>query len=257
MKILFLDIDGTVLSHTSGHIPLSALQAIRLIRQQGVLVFGCTGRHRCELEKLPIEELVVDGWITMNGSLNYTSDEMLISSYPICDHDIHVLYDSICKMPFPCQFLEADRMYMNLHDDHIEKALEKIHSTQDPLAPLERILQHPVYMFIPWVQENLFAPIQKAMQETTCVRWNAYAVDCFSLQSGKNRGILDVLQYYHLRKEDAACIGDGENDLAMFEVCQTSIAMGNACDALKAGANYITDDIDRDGLAKAIKFLTK
>ena len=51
MKILFLDIDGTVLSHTTNTIPSSALKAINTVRKQGIKVFGCTGRHALELEK--------------------------------------------------------------------------------------------------------------------------------------------------------------------------------------------------------------
>ena len=83
MKILFLDIDGTVLSHTTGRIPNDAVEQIKRIRHQGILVFGCTGRHKLELAKLPLENFVVDGWITMNGSMNYLCDGSCISAYPI------------------------------------------------------------------------------------------------------------------------------------------------------------------------------
>lgn len=257
MKILFLDIDGTVLSHTTGRIPNDAVEQIKRIRHQGILVFGCTGRHKLELAKLPLENFVVDGWITMNGSMNYLCDGSCISAYPISTHDIHVLYDGIKKMPFPCQFLEEDTMYMNMHDAYVEESLAKIHSKQDPIQPLHRILKNPVYMCIPWTQKSIFDPIQQEMHDSAFVRWNAYAIDCFSSQSGKNRGIEDVLTYYHLRNEDAVCVGDAENDLAMFDACKIRVAMGNACPTLKAHATYITDDIDHDGLAKAIKFLFK
>lgn len=257
MKILFLDIDGTVLSHTTGSIPNSALEQIERIRQQGILVFGCTGRHKLELAQLPLEKLHVDGWITMNGSMNYLRDGSYISAYPISTRDLHVLYEGIQEMPFPCQFLEEDTMYMNMHDVYVEESLAKIHSQQDPIFPLDRILQNPIYMCIPWVKKSIFDPIQQRMHDSAFVRWNAYAIDCFSNVSGKNRGIEDVLAYYHLCDKDAVCIGDAENDLAMFEACKMCVAMGNACAVLKEHAKYVTDDIDHDGLAKAIKFLFK
>ena len=128
MKILFLDIDGTVLSHTTNTIPSSALKAINTVRKQGIKVFGCTGRHTLELEKLPLEHLEVDGWITMNGAYNYT-ESCLISSYPIEKQDIHALYDFLKKESFPVQFLEAKYMYMNMHSSLVEKSLEKIHKS--------------------------------------------------------------------------------------------------------------------------------
>ncbi len=257
MKIIFLDIDGTVLSHNTNSIPSSALKQINNVRQQGILVFGCTGRHELELQKLPLDDLQVDGWITMNGALNYLVDGTVISGYPIDKKDIQYLYDSVKKEPFPIQFLEAHEMYMNLHDDHVKESLEKIHSKQDPLQPLDRILNNDIYMFIPWVKEDIFNNIQKNMQDTRCVRWNEYAVDCFHKQCGKNQGIKDILNYYHLTKEDAGCVGDANNDILMFEACGHTVAMGNATDELKRIADYISDDIDKDGLQKALKYLVK
>ncbi len=257
MKIIFLDIDGTVLSHTTNSIPQSALNAINEVRKQGILVFGCTGRHLLELEKLPLEDLHVDGWITMNGAYNYLSDGTLISSYPITKQDIQILYDGLQKTPFPVQFLESHQMYMNLHDEYVKESLEKIHSKQDPIQPLDRILRNEIFMFIPWVKQEIFDEIQIQMHDTTCVRWNAYAVDCFHKMCGKKKGIKDVLNYFHLIKEDVGCVGDAENDLSMFGACGHPVAMGNACDILKQQAEFVTDHIDTDGLAKAIKYLVK
>jgi len=47
--------------------------------------------------------------------------------------------------------------------------------------------------------------------------------------------------------------GDGTNDVCMFGQGWFSVAMGNACDALKAKADYITDAVDQDGLWNACK----
>ena len=47
-------------------------------------------------------------------------------------------------------------------------------------------------------------------------------------------------------------IGDGGNDVTMLEYAGIGVAMGNACDAAKAAADYVTDDITADGLAKAL-----
>jgi hydroxymethylpyrimidine pyrophosphatase-like HAD family hydrolase len=49
--------------------------------------------------------------------------------------------------------------------------------------------------------------------------------------------------------ENPLCFGDDYNDLNMFEVCETSVAMGNGIKELKDIATYITQDNDRDGVA--------
>ena len=48
--------------------------------------------------------------------------------------------------------------------------------------------------------------------------------------------------------------GDGKNDIDMFEYTKISFAMGNAEDDVKKAADYVTDDIDEDGLYNALKY---
>ena len=47
--------------------------------------------------------------------------------------------------------------------------------------------------------------------------------------------------------------GDGKNDIDMFEYTKISVAMGNADDDVKKASDYVTDDIDEDGLYNALK----
>lgn len=251
MKIMFLDIDGTVLSHTTNSIPQSALNSINHLRSEGILVFGCTGRHTEELKKLPLEDLRVDGWITMNGALNYVGNKV-ISKYPLKKEDIQILYDSLKENTFPTQLLEKDEMYMNMHSKFVEEKLKSIHSKQDPIQPLERILENDIYMFIPWTDMNVFEKILCKMKYVELVKWHELVGDCFLKGVGKQKGIQDVLNYYHIDKEDAGCVGDGDNDVSMFEACGYTIAMGNACDNLKEKADYVCKHIDEDGLEDAL-----
>ncbi|WP_348644659.1 HAD hydrolase family protein [Starkeya sp. ORNL1] len=53
--------------------------------------------------------------------------------------------------------------------------------------------------------------------------------------------------------DEVAVIGDMVNDLPMFEVGGLSIAMGNASDAVKGQANFVTTSNDEDGVAHAIE----
>jgi hydroxymethylpyrimidine pyrophosphatase-like HAD family hydrolase len=46
--------------------------------------------------------------------------------------------------------------------------------------------------------------------------------------------------------------GDGENDSAMLQFVGCGIAMGNAVEATKESADYITDSVDQDGIWNAL-----
>ena len=48
-------------------------------------------------------------------------------------------------------------------------------------------------------------------------------------------------------------VGDQTNDLPMIEYAGLGVAMGNAVDAVKAVAGYITDTNENDGVAKVIE----
>lgn len=48
--------------------------------------------------------------------------------------------------------------------------------------------------------------------------------------------------------------GDGENDIDMLSFAQIGIAMGNADSAVKSAADYVTENVDDDGIEQALKF---
>ena len=56
---------------------------------------------------------------------------------------------------------------------------------------------------------------------------------------------------------DTVGVGDGPNDGEMLAETAVSIAMGNADSGLKAVADFVTDDVDKDGLWKAFQWLKK
>ena len=48
-------------------------------------------------------------------------------------------------------------------------------------------------------------------------------------------------------------IGDGNNDIEMFEYANYSVAMENSTELAKKAAKYQTDSNENDGVAKAIR----
>ena len=55
-----------------------------------------------------------------------------------------------------------------------------------------------------------------------------------------------------LAPEELMVIGDGDNDLSMFRVAGTAVAMGQAADHVKAQAHLVTDGFAEDGAATAL-----
>jgi Cof subfamily protein (haloacid dehalogenase superfamily) len=70
-----------------------------------------------------------------------------------------------------------------------------------------------------------------------------------------NKGVaLQALsQLLSISTTEIAVIGDGGNDIAMFEHAGLSIAMGNAAPAVQRAADVVTDSNREDGFARAIE----
>ncbi len=62
-----------------------------------------------------------------------------------------------------------------------------------------------------------------------------------------------MIKTIHGKVEDVVVFGDDYNDLVMFRPEWTSIAMGNACDALKKKADFVTKASYDDGIEYACR----
>ena len=79
--------------------------------------------------------------------------------------------------------------------------------------------------------------------------------EIYSKDASKGRALTALREYLGIEKEETACIGDGENELSMFDASGVKIAMGNAVSVLKERADYVTASNDRSGAAQAIEKL--
>ena len=88
--------------------------------------------------------------------------------------------------------------------------------------------------------------------EASVVRSQKYYLHVTHPDANKGAVVLALSRILGVPQTEIATIGDGENDVAMFEQGAFSIAMGNASPAVQGRADAVTDAIDEDGFAKAV-----
>lgn len=82
--------------------------------------------------------------------------------------------------------------------------------------------------------------------------------DCWDIHvthklATKKHSIEKLIEILGVKKEEVIGIGDGNNDMPLFESVGYKVAMGNAVDVLKESADYITDSLENDGFAKFLE----
>jgi Cof subfamily protein (haloacid dehalogenase superfamily) len=95
--------------------------------------------------------------------------------------------------------------------------------------------------------------VRAALGDTAfVVRSQPYYLDITHPLANKGTALIEVARLLGVPLAEIAVIGDGRNDVAMFEHSGLSIAMGNAGPDVQRAADLVTDSNGDDGFAAAI-----
>ena len=78
-------------------------------------------------------------------------------------------------------------------------------------------------------------------------------IDVMRKNATKANAIKTLADYLQISKDEIIVMGDGANDISMFEMSGYKVAMENANKSLKEKADYITKNNNQDGVAIALE----
>ena len=249
IKAVFFDLDGTLLSHTQHHVPLSARRALYKLKEKGIKCIIATGRHISDLHNLPVKDMKFDAYITLNGQLCFDEHRNVISGNPIVGLDKKRIIQLFNEKAIPIMIFEKDAMYINFVNHQVEIAQKAI-STD--LPDIGEYTGGEIYQAIAYTEKENETFILGQLPDCKITRWNDYAADILSIKGDKTSGILEYLNLNHIKKEETMAFGDGDNDTEMLKFAHIGVAMGNADDYVKENADFVTASIDDDGIEKAL-----
>lgn len=84
-------------------------------------------------------------------------------------------------------------------------------------------------------------------------RSEPYFIEIMPQDVDKATSLDRMLSAIGVKREDTVCCGDGFNDISMIKYAGVGVAMGNAQQAVKDAADYITAANDEDGLVQVIE----
>lgn len=276
-RIVFLDVDGTILEHGS-HVSPSTGPAVRAARAAGHLVYLSTGRSAADLHPR-VAEIGFDGAITNSGALVTSGDEVVIDR-PLSPEATNRMVTALRSRGIRYFLQSREGVYAS--DDMAElmrdygAALDARVAAGQEVRPEDSLVGLAQRTF-PSVAEADLNRIDKAVfvsdHEDGIHELREDLGDEFLVVPGSmplpggsngeiserdtNKGTAVELLLAHLGIDaaDAIAIGDSWNDVEMFEVCGVAVAMGNAQPELKALADFVTTDVLADGVANAFRRL--
>ena len=252
IKAAFFDVDGTLLSHVSHSVPQSARKSLDRLREKGIKTYLCTGRHATELDLLPVADIPFDGYITLNGHLCLDQNRNLLFGLPFPEETTHALIRMFKEHRLPLVLVTESGLTLNFINDTVIQA-QKAVST--PVPDIAAYNGDPIYQATTYADCSEDDHIRRILPSNChAARWNELGVDVILNGGGKVAGIKYILEQEGILPEECIAFGDAENDMDMIEFCGIGVAMGNAQDKVKEISDYVTSDIDDDGIEKALQF---
>lgn len=256
MKAIFFDIDGTLLSFRTHQVCEATEMALHQLREKGIKLFVATGRAPSELAYLgEVLNFEFDGYISMNGQYCFTRDEVIHEKI-ISKDSIRAMLNYLDENKVSCFFVERDYAYLNIETPELMELREMFGGTalNEPLDNPERALVNDTYQMSILLHEEQEDKFFDILPDCKSARWHPKFTDIIPADGGKPEGIRRMLNYFDIPITESMAFGDGGNDLEMIQYVQTGVAMGNAIDAVKEVADFVTKDVDEDGIAYALKY---
>lgn len=272
-KVIFLDVDGTLVDY-QGSIPNTAKAAIKAARNNGHTIIICTGRSKAEIYD-EIWDIGLDGMIGGNGSYVECQGETLLEitlSETECKDVVDWLHGNQLEFYLECNSgLYASEHFVEKGKPFIQKyargkGMEDVSHLDVPTAFPDMIYHAPLLRKdvnkISYLLEDYqyYRDAQKRFPNLKHGTWGgkdelALFGDIGINDISKASAIDIIIKKLGLTKEDSIAFGDANIDIPMFEYCGYSICMGNGSKEAKSACDYITRDVDQDGLLYAFEYL--
>lgn len=245
IKIVFFDIDGTLIDMEKKKISEKTLEMLRRLREKGIIICIATGRSPITLPQF--EGVEFDAFLTFNGSLCYNSRETIFSN-PIPAGDVRQLIRNASMLGRPVAVATKDRLAANGWDKDLADYYAIAHLELKVAEDFEDVASREVYQLMMGCREKDYPAILQDAPGAKIAAWWDRAADIIPASGGKGRGIEKILEYYGLTRAEAMAFGDGNNDIEMLQAVDTAVAMENASSRLKAVASDICGHVAEDGI---------
>ncbi|MGE7843050.1 Cof-type HAD-IIB family hydrolase [Lysinibacillus sp. NPDC093712] len=251
-KIIFFDVDGTLINYSDGCIERSTKNALQILRNKGIRLVAATGRPLSMCHDL--QELGIDTFITANGAYTRHGDQ-IIHTIPIAQEIVESVKAFAEDNNNSLSFFTDQLSMNNVRHPATLKAMKETLSLDEYPPTNNNILNEKVYLMCLYANEQEEKKYITQFPNLKFERWHPTIMNVLQDDVSKSIAVEAVLKYFNLLPKEAIAFGDGDNDIDMLKQVEYGIAMGNGSVALKNIADYVTKKSDEGGIDDALRKL--
>ena len=268
MKLIFLDIDGTLTVPGENTPPPSAVDAIKKARANGHKVFLCTGRNPDMLR--PLLKYQFDGFISCAGGYVVVGEKYdeILYDHPMTNEQRDTALKALHNHGVFCT-IEAEGGSWG--DENLGSFLSsqgpgnseierwrKALSANLGIKPMSEYDGSPVYKVVIMCLEmsqldeakkllgNEFNFVVQEVKAPSCING-----EIINKEFDKGKGVEIICKKFNVPVSETIGFGDSMNDLEMIQTVGTSVCMANGAEKLKELSDIVCPSVSDDGLAKA------
>ena len=265
-KHVFLDIDGTLVGYDS-KIPQSALKALKMAQANGHKIIIASGRNYGSIYPELLRALNYDGIISSGGSCVMVDGKIIFETF-IEGDDLAFVVDYFRANGINYVLVTKDDLYVEpvfnnyiipgmIQNGYSEELVMQAYGRNIEVDDVKLIKggEKLSYFTSPYLPDKISSDLDGRFYVVDFsvgnVKKDSYFGEMNNAGITKASGIDEYLAYVGGSIEDTIAIGDSANDLEMLEHAHIAVAMGNGTDAAKAVADFVTTDVDKDGIYNA------
>ena len=266
-KLIALDLDGT-LNNDAKIITEKTRQALVAAQKAGAIVALVSGRQAPGLER-EAQALEIDKYhgmkISYNGGqiMDATTGEVLFRKAIPNDLAVRFLrhlekWQELSPIVDDGEYIyttdaERYKVYDESHNNNLKVKIVPNIADAVTFEPVKILTAAPNEILLPHLQD-ISGGFEAEMSFVQSAPW---FFEGTTKGVSKYSALEQAAAYLGISRDEVIAFGDAQNDMSMLEFAGYGVAMGNACDELKAMADEVTLSNNEDGIAATLaKFMS-
>lgn len=251
-KVVFFDVDGTLLSEIDRSMHESTKEAIHRLIDKGIHVVVTTGRPYSLC--MQFKELGINTIISANGT-HIKCEETVIHKSVLSSEIVHDISRFAELHGHGISYFTED-FAMNGIASENERVMQALSETLnlEKYPEKSRDLSEEIYCLCLYADEIEAQKFLERYSTLTFERFHDYVMNVLEdSKVSKLTAIQKVLEHLKICKSEAIAFGDGGNDIEMLQYVGLGIAMGNGGEELKKKADFVTKKSSEGGILFALE----